>query len=104
VSHRRAPLPEAGRGDLKKSIPEKNRLVLERMPPVRQRDLLIESADGTPLFRDTRVAFCRCGASKHKPFCDNRHDIVDFEERGRILEHVIGEPQGKGVLACPIVP
>jgi CDGSH-type Zn-finger protein/uncharacterized Fe-S cluster protein YjdI len=86
-------------GGPEETVPADNRLVLERNGPLYARgELLIESGDGTPLFRDTRVGFCRCGASKHKPFCDNRHDLVDFEERGRIGEHAIGEPGAKGVL------
>ena len=34
---------------------------------------------------ETRVAFCRCGASNNKPFCDNTHDEIGFEDK---LEHV----------------
>ncbi|MDR0969428.1 MAG: CDGSH iron-sulfur domain-containing protein [Lentimicrobiaceae bacterium] len=26
------------------------------------------------------TAFCRCGASKNKPFCDGSHQTVDFDE------------------------
>ena len=26
------------------------------------------------------VAICRCGASQHKPYCDNSHDIINFDE------------------------
>jgi len=28
---------------------------------------------------ETRVAFCRCGASKNKPFCDGTHNAIGFE-------------------------
>lgn len=40
-------------------------------------DVTVRAADGEVLFRDTRVAFCRCGRSRHKPFCDNSHDGSD---------------------------
>jgi CDGSH-type Zn-finger protein/uncharacterized Fe-S cluster protein YjdI len=58
--------------------------VCENGPLYAAADLEIRSADGAPRLHDTRVALCRCGASKKRPFCDNRHDLVDFEERGRM--------------------
>jgi len=33
---------------------------------------------GEVRWRDTRLALCRCGASKNKPFCDNSHETIDF--------------------------
>ena len=40
----------------------------------------IEAVDGegNALFSDTRVAFCRCGESKNKPFCDGAHTKAGF--------------------------
>ncbi len=29
-----------------------------------------------------RVALCRCGASENKPFCDNSHRLVGFQDPG----------------------
>jgi len=28
---------------------------------------------GQPIRRDTLIAICRCGRSRHSPFCDNAH-------------------------------
>lgn len=36
--------------------------------------------DGEVLREDTRVALCRCGHSKNKPFCDGTHWRVGFRE------------------------
>ncbi len=33
---------------------------------------------------DTRAALCRCGASQHKPFCDNSHQKTGFQHAGTL--------------------
>lgn len=40
--------------------------------------LRIVDADGHLIREDTRLAFCRCGASANKPFCDGSHRRVGF--------------------------
>lgn len=47
-------------------------------------DLEIVTPQGTVLLHDTRVALCRCGASKNKPFCDNSHNETGFEAPGML--------------------
>lgn len=42
-------------------------------------DIAIQNSEGETILEDTRVALCRCGASKYKPFCDNSHEDIDFE-------------------------
>lgn len=42
-------------------------------------DIEIQNAEGETLLEDTRVAVCRCGASKNKPLCDNSHREIDFQ-------------------------
>jgi len=37
---------------------------------------------GAELLSDTRMALCRCGASKNKPLCDNSHFAVAFDDPG----------------------
>jgi uncharacterized Fe-S cluster protein YjdI len=32
--------------------------------------------------RETRVALCRCGQSKHLPYCDNTHRAIGFRTPG----------------------
>jgi uncharacterized Fe-S cluster protein YjdI len=36
-------------------------------------DIEIVYDNGQPIRRDTRMAICRCGKSRHQPFCDNSH-------------------------------
>jgi uncharacterized Fe-S cluster protein YjdI/CDGSH-type Zn-finger protein len=38
----------------------------------------IEDADGNLIREDTRLALCRCGGSKNKPFCDGTHRQIGF--------------------------
>lgn len=34
---------------------------------------------GNALRTDTRMALCRCGQSKNKPFCDGTHNTIAFD-------------------------
>ena len=45
----------------------------------------IESADGTLYEPRNRVALCRCGRSKDKPFCDATHVLVGYRD-GRSMD------------------
>ena len=47
--------------------------------PILVKGLLeIESADGSKQRREGTTAFCRCGASENKPYCDGTHKKVNF--------------------------
>ena len=47
-------------------------------------DLVILDAERREIKCITRAAFCRCGGSKNKPFCDGRHTDVGFEDSGTL--------------------
>jgi uncharacterized Fe-S cluster protein YjdI len=36
-------------------------------------DVTVTLPDGSVVRHDTRLALCRCGDSKNKPYCDNSH-------------------------------
>jgi CDGSH-type Zn-finger protein len=40
--------------------------------------------EGESALEDTRMALCRCGASQHKPFCDNSHKKIGFVDAGTL--------------------
>jgi uncharacterized Fe-S cluster protein YjdI len=39
----------------------------------------ITHADGRREVKQKTTAFCRCGASKNKPYCDGNHRQIDFK-------------------------
>ena len=55
-------------------IPQENAIAVSVDGPLYVRgDIHIKESLGETLLQDTRVALCRCGESRNKPFCDNSH-------------------------------
>lgn len=40
----------------------------------------VENIDGSIAKKEKTTAFCRCGASKNKPYCDGKHKDIDFKD------------------------
>lgn len=73
--------------------PSKNSVRVEASGPLYVYGAVtVKNAEGETVLEDTRIAFCRCGASKNKPFCDGSHTPAGFEDPG-----VLGEPKLKPV-------
>lgn len=51
-----------------------------------------------------RVALCRCGDSKNKPFCDNTHEEAGFRDRGALGEDGDGFETAGGPLEIKRAP
>jgi len=49
-------------------------------------DIELRSSTGALIAREVRAAFCRCGASANKPYCDCAHAKVGFEDTGEIAD------------------
>jgi CDGSH-type Zn-finger protein/uncharacterized Fe-S cluster protein YjdI len=64
--------------------------VVANGPVYLEGDLELQMPDGSVL-KETRVALCRCGASKNKPFCDNSHIESGFEDPGAVTDRQRGE-------------
>jgi uncharacterized Fe-S cluster protein YjdI len=43
-------------------------------------DVQVVDGDDQPLAADARMALCRCGLSKLKPFCDNSHRAAGWRD------------------------
>lgn len=41
-------------------------------------NVTVLDAEGKPYRDDVRLALCRCGASRRKPFCDGTHRLIGF--------------------------
>jgi CDGSH-type Zn-finger protein len=48
-------------------------------PMLVQGDVTVIGTDGAEIERGGRVAFCRCGGSQNKPFCDASHKTNGFD-------------------------
>lgn len=47
-------------------------------PLLVQGNVTVVAGSGRRAWRGTKVALCRCGESKNKPFCDGTHATIDF--------------------------
>lgn len=66
-------------------------------------NVTIVQSDGNLVLHDTRVALCRCGASRNKPFCDNSHRAINFQAPGArdTIEPVTFNPNGGELTILP---
>lgn len=42
--------------------------------------VLVKDKDGTETLKENKTAFCRCGLSTNKPYCDGKHRGTDFDK------------------------
>jgi uncharacterized Fe-S cluster protein YjdI len=53
--------------------------VMENGPLLVYGNLKIKDANGNETKKNKVTAFCRCGASGNKPYCDGSHKKIDFK-------------------------
>ena len=59
--------------------------------------VMLEVPDGNTI-GESRLALCRCGASANKPYCDNSHAEIGFEDAGEIRRESGEAGSGEGDL------
>ncbi|MCS6944582.1 MAG: CDGSH iron-sulfur domain-containing protein [Sutterellaceae bacterium] len=57
---------------------------------------------GSVLRAGAQVAWCRCGASNDKPFCDGSHNRVGFTDAGGCAKPEAGAVSGDGPLRVTV--
>jgi len=74
-------------GGAEETTPATNSVCIEPDGPLYLRgEIRIEDEQGKTIIEETRVALCRCGATKRSPFCDGSHLKAGFLDAG-----VVGE-------------
>lgn len=72
-------------GGQAEDVPVENAIVPTPNGPLYVRgQLQLRSPEGDVTIDDVRMALCRCGQSRNKPFCDNSHRDADFRDPGAI--------------------
>jgi CDGSH-type Zn-finger protein/uncharacterized Fe-S cluster protein YjdI len=93
-------------GTCMETAPEHNTATLVPRGPVYLRARIrVPAGEHEAPAEFTRVALCRCGASKNKPFCDGSHTAVGFDDEG-ICRHApaaAAGPANGAVLVHPQV-
>jgi len=82
--------------------PDANHVTIDADGPLYVRgDLTLEMPGDEDALKDTRIALCRCGASKNKPFCDNSHkdEDVAFKDDGNPAVSQLGPEAAQTPLA-----
>jgi CDGSH-type Zn-finger protein/uncharacterized Fe-S cluster protein YjdI len=72
--------------------------VLENGPHYVRGDVTLRTTDGEIRLNDTRLALCRCGQSKNKPFCDNSHRDAGFVDAGAVKARQVESFEASGPL------
>jgi len=61
-------------------------------------DLAIYNFDKSLILKDTRIALCRCGASRIMPICDKSHAFTEFQDKGTFSKGKILQNMDQGTL------
>ena len=65
-------------GDAEEEPPEPTVQLRPNGPMFVRGRIRVEDASGHLVREDTRMALCRCGGSRNKPFCDGTHRAIGF--------------------------
>lgn len=87
------------------AAPDENEVLIANDGPLYvSGDLSIDGASDDMHSATRRAALCRCGASKNKPFCDNSHRDIEFQDAGAVGEKGLPEIEAGGPLEIKRIP
>ena len=90
---------------VEETVPTTNEIAVSNDGPLYvSGDLTVDGAVDDMHSAKRRVALCRCGASANKPFCDNSHRNIDFQDAGAIGEMGLAEIEAGGPLEIKRIP
>ncbi len=84
--------------------PTSNTVCIEADGPLYVAGRLRITLPGGEIIEETRMALCRCGHSKDKPFCDNSHVEVGFADAATIGDNRLKAPEDGEPKALEISP
>jgi CDGSH-type Zn-finger protein/uncharacterized Fe-S cluster protein YjdI len=92
-------------GGAEERVTSKNIVTVAANGPLYVRgDISITDSTGTVVLEDTRIALCRCGESRNKPFCDNSHKQANFRDSGVLGENRLAPKPAADRRKLQIVP
>ena len=91
-------------GGVEEAVPAKNSASICREGPLYlQGDLEIRNFDGSLVLKDTRIALCRCGASRIMPLCDKNHLYTGFRDKRNFTQRKKKKYEEKGPLIINLI-
>lgn len=98
-------LSYSDKDDVPETAPAENTVTVAYNGPLYARgELAIEGAPGDMPGVRFRAALCRCGQSANKPFCDNTHIEIGFQDYGSVGERGPGLTAKGGPLTIKPIP
>jgi len=86
-------------------LPETNEVVVSPEGPLYLSGrILVEDEDGGSDDMQHRVALCRCGASRNKPYCDSSHGKIRFRDAGGVASDAAAAQREPGDVKVKAIP
>ncbi len=87
---------------IEETPPPSNEISICADGPIYVRGRVRVEIDGEAGPEETRIALCRCGASKNKPYCDGTHTSIRFHDAGGVNSDAGDPPEGGAPLTITL--